>query len=249
MINRSIAALAAATVITFAASPASASEGELAMFANGEELATDGFVAPKLTRDGWELRFDHIYATVSDISIYQTETPYDAEKGGEPVAKVTVAIDTDGPVTLDLTDAGEDGRVRIGAASAPDGHYNAVSWSVVPAVAGEWEGRSMVFIGTATKDGQSVPFTLTSTDVHVYTCGEYVGDDRKGFVESSGSADLELTFHLDHIFGRADRDADGAMNAGAAGFDGFAEGGTQTIDLSGMHIGHVGEGHCAVEYR
>ncbi len=242
-----IAAYAAALALT--AGAGSAAEGELAVFANGEALAKEGFTAPELTRDGWELRFDRVLVTVEDIAALQTDPPYDAEDGGEPKAAVTVALDTGGPVTIDLTDTDDDGRVPIGSTTAPEGHYNAVAWSVVPAKAGDWTGQSMVLVGTATKDGKALPFTLTSKDTHDYVCGEYVGDERKGFVTAGGAADLELTFHLDHVFGRADKGADDPMNQGALGFDAFASGGEQAIELAGLHIGHVGEGHCAVTFR
>ena len=222
-------------------------EGTLTIFAHGEDLATEGFIAPKLTRDGWDLQFDHIYVTLADIAALQTDPPYDAEASGTPDATISASFED--PQTIDLTDAGDDGRVQIASITAPEGHYNAITWSVVPAQTGDWAGQSIVFIGTATRDGQSVDFTLTSAATHDYTCGEYVGDARKGFVMPGAEADLELTFHLDHVFGRADRDASGDMNSHAVGFDSFAAGGTQVIALDGLHIGHVGEGHCAVTYR
>jgi hypothetical protein len=187
--------------------------------------------------------------TLSDVVALQTDPPYDAEAGGKPAANVSVPLDLGGPRTIDLTETGEDGRVLLGTAVAPEGHYNAVSWSVVPAPGGEWAGQSVVFVGTATRGDQTVEFTLTSADRHDYVCGEYVGDERKGFVGEGETADLELTFHLDHVFGRQDKGADDPMNAGARGFDAFAEGGTQAIDLSGLHVGHVGEGHCAVGFH
>jgi hypothetical protein len=242
-----IAAVAAALALT--ASVGVAAEGSLAMFANGEALATEGFIAPALTRDGWELRFDRVLVTVAGITALQTDPPYDAQAGGVPDAAGTVDLDTGGPVTIDLTETGEDGRVLIGSTEAPEGHYNAVAWSVVPAAAGDWAGRSMVLVGAATRDGKAVPFTLTSTDTHEYVCGEYVGDARKGFVTAGGVAELELTFHLDHVFGRADKGADDPMNQKALGFGPFASGAEQAIELAGLHIGHVGEGHCAVTYR
>jgi len=224
-------------------------QGTLTLFANGEELATEGFINPKLTRDGWELQFDHIFVTLAGVAALQTDPPYDAETGGDPRADVTVTFDDAEQLTIDLTNADEDGRVMIAATAAPEGHYNAVTWSVVPAEQGDWAGQSIVFIGTASRDDERVDFILTSADTHEYTCGEFVGDMRKGFVTTEGDADLELTFHLDHVFGRADRDASGDMNSHALGFDTFAAGGEQVIALSGLHIGHVGEGHCAVSYR
>ncbi|WP_019954436.1 hypothetical protein [Yoonia vestfoldensis] len=234
---------------TLAMATSAAAEGSLALFANGEALATEGFVAPELTRDGWELRFEHIFVTLAGVSALQTDPPYDAETGGTPAATITVAFEDAAQMTIDLTDTDADGRVLLGTVAAPEGHYNAVTWSVVPAQSGDWAGQSMVLIGTATRDGQSVDFTLTSSDRHDYICGEYVGEARKGFVTGGAEADLELTFHLDHVFGRLDRGDADQMNIGAVGFDAFAAGGVQQIVLAGLHIGHVGEGHCAVNYR
>ncbi|WP_322890073.1 MULTISPECIES: hypothetical protein [unclassified Yoonia] len=228
---------------------AAAAEGTLHLFANGEALAREGFVAPELTRDGWELRFDHVFVTLAGLSALQTDPPFDAAAGGKPAATQTVVFDSIQQVTIDLTDTDAQGRVLLGTAPAPQGHYNAVVWSVVPAQSGDWAGQSMVLIGTATRDGQSVDFTLTSDATHDYVCGEYVGDARKGFVAAGSDADLELTFHLDHVFGRHDLGATDHMNTHALGFDAFAAGGTHEITLTGLHIGHVGEGHCAVSYR
>ncbi len=223
--------------------------GTLAIYANGEVLATQGFLTPELTRDGWEMRFDHVFVTLADVAAFQTDSPFDAEKGGAPAATTTVGFDDAQHVTIDLTRTDADGRVLVATAAAPEGHYNALAWSVVPATDGPWTGHSMVLIGTATRDGITQPFTLTSTATQSYTCGEYVGDARKGFVAAKGTADLELTFHLDHIFGRRDKAADDAINKAALGFDRFASSAAQVMDLDGLHIGHVGEGHCAVSHR
>lgn len=238
-----------AAALAIAATGAAAETGTLSLFANGESLATEGFLPPELTSDGWELRFDQVLVTVEAITAMQTDPPYDAGSGDAAAATVTAPLNTLGRITLDLTDGSDDGRVLIGSIEAPAGHYNALSWSVAPAEGGDWAGHSMVLIGTASKDGQTVDFTLTSADRHDYLCGEYVGDRRKGFLGDGGTADLELTFHLDHIFGRADKAAEDPMNQSALGFDAFAGGGVQVMDLNGLHIGHVGEGHCAVTYR
>lgn len=242
-------AAALATAIAVAAGGSAAAEGTLALFANGEALATEGFLAPGLTRDGWELRFDHVFVTLAGVAALQTDPPFQPEAGGRPEAVVTVPFPMAEQRTIDLTEASADGRVPIGSLPAPEGHYNALVWSVVPAEAGDRPGQSMVFIGTATRDGESVPFTLTSSDRHDYLCGEFVGDERKGFVTEDGTADLEMTFHLDHVFGRLDKDPEDPMNLDALGFDRFAGGGEQVIELAGLHIGHVGEGHCAATYR
>jgi hypothetical protein len=243
-----LSALGTATLLLSLASSPSHASGKLGIFANGEDLATEGFVAPELTKDGWQLVFDRIEVTLAGVAALQTDPPYDAEAGGAPVARVTVPLGDGAPVTIDLTGADADGRVLLGTLDAPPGHYNAVVWSVVPAPGGDTAGLSMVLAGTATRDGQSVDFTLTSDATHRYACGEFVGDARTGFLSDGGTAEVELTFHLDHIFGRADKAPDDPMNLDAIGFDPFAGGEVQAIDVAGLHIGHVGEGHCAVTF-
>lgn len=229
-----------------AAAPAWA-EGRLAFFASGEDLATEGFVDAQLTRDGWALTFDHIFVTVTALTAHQAEPPYDAMAGGEIQATTSVVLA--GEHSFDLVEADADDRVLIGEVEAPVGHFNALSWRMTPATAGPAEGYAMVFVGTAERDGVVVPFVLRNAEARTYRCGEFVGDERKGFVVAGGMADLELTFHLDHVFGRADKAADDPTNLDALGFDAFAAGGEHEITLRGMHIGHAGEGHCDVVWE
>lgn len=232
-------------LLAFASTDVMADTGRLTIYGNGEDLATQGFQGEKLTVDGWSLTFDHIFVTVSQITAHQVSQPYDAHTGGD-FHSFTSAPSLSGPVTLDLVDADADDRVLIDTLSATAGHYNALEWSIVPATEGEWTGYSMVFVGTAVRDNERVDFTLASTDAVKHRCGEYVGDERKGFLNADGTAEQELTFHLDHIFGRSDKATNDPMNQSALGFDPFADGGTQMLSLEGLHIGHAGEGHCAI---
>lgn len=231
-----------ATGTALAALPAAADTGRLALFADGEELATEGFLAPKLTRDGWELHFDSIRATLANVVAYQTEPPYDAASGAPIQGAVAVTL-LDGPLTVDLLAVGESGLVEVSEVEAPAGFYNALSWDLVPGA----DGASLVLTGTANRDGETVTFSLSSGDSVRHLCGEFVGDERKGFLTAGGTTGLDATFHLDHLFGRADKPADDEMNLDALGFDRFAAGGDQTFALAGLHVGHVGEGHCHVE--
>jgi hypothetical protein len=138
----------------------------------------------------------------------------------------------------------------VGEVEAPAGHYNAISWTVSPTDEGILAGYSTVLIGKAQKDGRTVDFQLKSKEKSTYRCGEFVGDERKGLLAQGGMADLEMTFHLDHIFGRADKPADDEMNIEATGFAPFADGAkSHLLELRGMHIGHAGEGHCSVEWH
>lgn len=225
----------AATVLPIAA-PAET----LTLQVTGEALATDGFTAPELTRDGWTVSFDRVQASFADVTAWRTDPPFVADGPSIDGA----ALPFDGTFTVNLADAGEDGRIALATLPAEAGHYNALSWGLVPATDGPDAGYSLVLQGTATKDGQEVAFTLRSADRIAYACGEFVGDTRKGFVTDAAPGQVEITLHLDHIFGRADLPAGDAMNQTALGFDQFADGGTHDISLQGIHLGHVGEGHC-----
>jgi hypothetical protein len=121
-----------------------------------------------------------------------------------------------------------------------------------------------VLIGNGKKEGQSIAFTLKIDQEYDYLCGDYVGDDRKGVLVENGLADLEATFHFDHIFGDGDSPADDSLNTIALGFDPLAAlAPTDTVDLNLTELraklssedytklanaltslGHVGEGHC-----
>lgn len=238
-----------AAMIMIAILAVSAQAGTLRFFASGEELATEGFLAPKLTKDGWSLTFSHVFVTVSEVAAYQADPPYDAHAGGPIQATNTVALE--GVQTIDLVmQADENSLVLVGEAPGPAGHYNALSWRVTRADEGMLAGYSMVLTGTAEKDGKTMNFQLYSTEERTYRCGEYVGEERKGFLEEGGYAEVEMTFHLDHIFGRADKAADDEMNLAALGFAPFAdEAKKHTLTLQGLHIGHAGEGHCSVEWH
>lgn len=229
------------SVALLSLAPLPMSAGHLTLFATGEALATSGFTAPELTRDGWMLEFTSVMATFDQITAWRTDPPFMADRA----AIAGAALPVGGPFTVDLVDADDTGRVALARVEATTGHYNALSWALVPGA----DGFSLVLEGVARRDGREVAFTLRTSESLTHACGEYLGETRKGFVADGGTGDLEITLHLDHIFGRADKPAGNAMNLAALGFDGFATGGVQDISLNGMHLGHVGEGHCHVEAR
>jgi hypothetical protein len=235
--------------------------GTLQFNANGEDFVRQGFVS----KDGWAVTFDHVYVTLTDITAYQSDPPYDPHSGGEVTAKTQVALD--GVHTVDLAEGGEDAPpILVGEVTdAPAGQYNAISWQMVNAS----DGYSLDIVGTAEKDGQTIDFTIQVEPEYTYTCGEYVGDERKGMLQKDGTADLEMTFHFDHIFGDAETPPDDDLNVGAPGFEpfaGIAQGGTLDVDMADLQsqlsaadyqmlvdilptLGHVGEGHCHCETR
>ena len=238
-------------------------EGTLQFNANGEDFVRQGFIS----KDGWAISFDHVYVTLADVTAYQSDPPYDPHSGSEIQAQVEVSLD--GMHTVDLAEGGEDAPPLLAGevTDAPVGHYNAVSWKMPRASNGPASGYSLVVVGTAEKEEQIVDFTIKIEPEYTYTCGEYIGDERKGMLQKDGTADLEMTFHFDHIFGDAETPLDDDLNVGAPGFDPFAgaaEGGSLDVDMAGLQaklatgdyqtlvdtlltLGHVGEGHCHSE--
>lgn len=233
-------------------------EGTLQLRANGEDFVRQGFV----TKDGWNITFDHVYVTLANITAYQSDPPFDADAGGQPEAEVNVTADQ--TYTVDLAEGDENAEtILIDELTAPAGRYNAISWDMVPAADGPSSGAVVTMIGTAERDGETVGFTIQLDRETTETCGDFVGDERKGILEADATADLEATFHFDHIFGDGEAAPDDEINTGALGFDPFAalaDGGTLEADpatlqaelsaedyeqLQQKHLAHVGEGHCS----
>ncbi|MEA1959414.1 MAG: DUF4382 domain-containing protein [Chloroflexota bacterium] len=237
--------------------------GTLQFHANGEDFVREGFVS----KDGWSIAFDHVYINLEGITAYQTDPPYDPHSTGTIDSDIEVGLDGSHTIDLAAGDADAD-PILVGTAdNVETGHYNAISWEMTKAASGSAAGYSLVMIGTAEKDGQAIDFTVSIEEEYGYSCGEYVGDERKGIVEDGGTADVEMTFHFDHIFGDAAVALDDELNTGAPGFDPFAaiaEEGVIDDDMSSLQtklaaddyqiladtlftLGHVGEGHCHCE--
>ncbi len=255
-----IAVVALLSMVLFTGCAPAAKQGTLQFYANGEGFVRQGFVS----KDGWAITFDHVYITLTDVAAYQTSPPYDPHSGGDIKSQEKVALA--GTHTVDLAEGGEDAPpILVGdEKDATVGHYNAISWKMAKASSGPASGYSLVVVGTAGKGGQTVDFTIKVETEYTYSCGEYVGDERKGILEKEGQADLEMTFHFDHIFGDADTPLDDELNVGAPGFEPFAgvtDGGNLDADMAALQarmsaddyqvlvdtlltLGHVGEGHC-----
>ncbi|MBD2156590.1 DUF4382 domain-containing protein [Leptolyngbya sp. FACHB-16] len=238
---------------------ASDETGTLVIRANGENFVRQGFVS----KDGWEISFENLYVTLANITAYQTDPPFDAEAGTElkAVQEVTVAE----PQTVDLAAGDETAEpIQVAKLDAPAGRYNALSWKMVNAPSGSAAGHTLMLVGTAAKDGQTVKFTMRLDEELAFVCGDFVGDERKGILEGGKNADLEATFHFDHLFGDADAPMEDDLNQGALGFEPFAaiaQNGTVDVTSADLQsqltseqytqlleilpsLGHVGEGHC-----
>ncbi|HDH10198.1 MAG TPA: DUF4382 domain-containing protein, partial [Chloroflexi bacterium] len=228
-----IAILALLTMVILVSCAPAAKKGTLQFYANGEDFVRQGFVS----KDGWALTFDNVYITLADITAYQASPPYEPEKGGEVKAKVKVSLP--GVHTVDLAEGPEDAPpIFVGEVKdAPVGHYNALSWKMVKATEGPAKGYSLIIVGKAEKEGQTVDFTIKVDQEYEYTCGEYVGEERKGILKEGGTADLEMTFHFDHLFGDAELPPDDELNVGALGFEplaAIAEAGKLDVDMAAL---------------
>lgn len=234
----------------------------LQFYANGEDFVRQGFVS----KDGWNVSFDHVYTTLADVTAYQTEPAYNPDEGADLQAKAKTQASLDDVQVVDLAEGGEDADpILVGEVqNAPVGQYNAISFNLVEAPEGPAQGYAIVIDGTANKGGQNVDFTLKVPPEYEFLCGEYVGDVRKGILEPNDQADLEMTFHFDHIFGDADAPATDEINTGALGFQplaALAKDGKLEADMAVLEqqlspedyqklrniipsLGHVGEGHC-----
>ena len=151
---------------------------------------------------------------------------------------------------------------------SPAGHYNAFSWTMARATDGPAAGYVIVLEGLASKDGEEISFTLRFEEELLYRGGEYIGDERKGIVLAGQTADVEATFHFDHLFGDGEEDPSEEINNEALGFAPFAalaENGSVELTSSillerdpstyehlksiYLHLAHVGEGHCLARFR
>ncbi|MGB3788378.1 MAG: DUF4382 domain-containing protein [Phormidesmis sp.] len=237
--------------------------GTLEIRANGEDFVRQGFVS----KDGWNIEFDHVYVTLADVTASQSDPPFEPGKG-ELVAQQQAKIAE--PVTVDLAAGDETAEpVLVGEISpAPAGRYNALSWKLAPAKDGPSSGYPLMLVGSATKadaaDATPVAFQISLSEPYAFTCGDFVGDARKGILTADKTADLEATFHFDHLFGDGTAPATDEINTGALGFEPIAqlaENGAvdtnseqlkqslsdadyQTLQTVLPSLGHVGEGHC-----
>lgn len=250
------------TETTPATSAEASAEGTLQLKANGEDFVRQGFTS----KDGWQIQFDHVYVNLSQVTAYQTDPPFDPE--GEtpltPVQEVPLVEQQ----TVDLAEGEATAEpILMAEMPAPAGRYNAIAWTMSPATEGPAAGAVLMLVGTATKDGQTINFTLRLDQEATYLCGDFVGDERKGILAADGTADLEATFHFDHIFGDGEAAPEDEINTGALGFDplaAIAQNGQLEIDQATLKtqlsaadyalleetvagLAHVGEGHCALQ--
>ncbi|MEM8642292.1 MAG: DUF4382 domain-containing protein [Cyanobacteria bacterium P01_G01_bin.54] len=234
-------------------------DGLLTLRANGEDFVRQGFV----TKDGWQLEFDHVYVHLAEVMAYQADPAFQPDSDEPLTAQAEVVLVPSQTVDLAEGDATAE-PIALAEKTVPAGRYNALSWQIAKATDGPAAEYSIVLVGTATQDDQTLPFTVQFDQTAAYTCGDYVGDERKGILDAGGEADLEATFHFDHLFGDGDTPPEDEINTGALGFEplaALAQDGKVTIDPATLAaelsptdydtlttalagLAHVGEGHC-----
>ena len=233
-------------------------QSSLRLEANGEDFVREGFV----TKDGWQIDFNHVYVTLTDVVAYQTNPPFDVDQESPLSAVETVNL-VEKATTIDLAQENPN-PVVVNEIEANPGIYNALSWQVSPDGP---ENASIVLEGVAKKDNQSVEFLISFEETLNYVCGEFVGDERKGVATVESPGVVETTFHFDHIFGDAETPMSEALNQDALGFQPLAnlsENGQLKLNMAMLKqqlepqdysklekaivsLGHVGEGHCKID--
>ena len=222
-----------------------------------------GFV----TKDDWQIDFERVAVNVGNITAYQTEPAFNPDENTEINATEKVTI-LDEVTTIDLAEGTESAEpIAVEEINAPAGSYNALSWSMIPLDDSGLSNQTIVLQGTAVKDQETVDFTIGFAVPMQYVCGEFVGDERKGIVQQDEVAEVEMTFHFDHIFGDSETPSDDPLNQDALGFQPLADlaqtgvleadwqtlqqqlspEDTQLLSNAIAGLGHVGEGHCKVE--
>jgi len=165
------------------------------------------------SKDGWQISFDHALVNLSNIRAYQTNPPFEAKS---ELLNASEMVGLAGSYVIDLAEGDENAApIVVGSVDAAEGFYNAISWQIDSTD----NGASIQLEGTATKDDQSIAFVIASDQAFDYSCGTFIGDERKGIVTEGGEAVTEMTFHFDHLFGDAELDADDVLNEGALGFE------------------------------
>ncbi|MEM7335290.1 MAG: DUF4382 domain-containing protein, partial [Chloroflexota bacterium] len=160
--------------------------GSLEVRANGEDFVRQGFVS----KDGWAISFDNVIISLANVTAYQTDPPYQSITGETPEGE---SISLAQVHQIDLAEGDENAEpILVESVEANVGQFNAIGWDMV---SGD-NGSTVQMIGTAVKDNATISFNILIEDTYSYVCGEYVGDERKGFVSEGEAGEIEMTFHF-----------------------------------------------------
>ncbi len=221
--------------------------GTIIFTANGEDFVRNGFV----DRSNWHLQFDTVLVNLVSPTAYSHLEPLDSQvlDGRHPV-DLAAGDENAAPVVVGMVN------------NAPVGNYLSLRFGLRRLNDGPYRGASIVLIGTATRNTDTVPFTIRLSEELDFDGKEgYVGRDVKGVLPPDDSTTVEMTFHFDHIFGDSEAPADDHINTGSVGFEffhRFVENGRVDIQQEKLKdepeyekllsaittLGHLGEGHC-----
>jgi len=222
--------------------------GNLRFVANGEGFVANGFS----DRNGWKIAFTKVIVNLTDITVERRD------------GKKTVSLP--GVFITDLK-AGNDATVTVGEVkNVKATEYRRLKWSIKKMNSGEYNGFSIVLVGTAEKAGKKINFTIKLDEEITWDAKNgYSGEKVKGIVKKGQTGEVEMTFHWDHVFGDKTQAPTHHVNQGSVGFDyfvKFAKNNTVEITqaelkekgkdlykklINAIHnMGHSGEGHAAV---
>ncbi|MDF1516244.1 MAG: DUF4382 domain-containing protein, partial [Anaerolineae bacterium] len=188
------------TLLVTGCNQAPAGPGTLEFYVNGGDRIFVGMVS----KDGWKVVFNHFYVSMSDITSYQSDPPYDPIYSAD-IIRYETSVSLDGVHTADIAQGG--GRRLVGTIpDAPAGLYNAISWKLTPGTEGEANGYSVVMIGQAGKGDQVIDFSIKLNLEGGFQCGEHFAEGydaakKIGQLDSGGTAFNELTYAVETFFG------------------------------------------------
>ncbi len=227
------------------------SYGTMVFKANGEDFVRKGFTE----KHGWHIEFDSLLVNISDPTAYIPDSQ-------------GMSITLQGNHKVDLAQGDEEAEpVTVGSMdSVPPGNWQGLKFGLRRMESGPYKGYSIVMRGTASMEGDTLPFVIRINEEMDFNGKEgYVGDEVKGVLKGNDTSDVEMTFHFDHIFGDESAPEDDHINTGSVGFEYFLkykQGDTLDIIqeklaedpdedykrfIKGLTtLGHLGEGHCEV---
>ena len=189
-----------------------------------------------LSKDGWQLSFEHFYVNFyGPIAVQIVE---EEVKGGEiiplhpghphndiPEGSAYEALTGDFFVDLSAGQTPIDIGMIEGVAV---GNYNRLYFSIRTAqedsrdLISDYLGYSIVMIGVAKKDGQSLPFVIYL--VNAFSFYECPVETPEGVVGDGDAAHIRISLRIEHVFGDGRYGSEeGTVNPGAAGFQPFAD--------------------------
>lgn len=249
IINKKIKLISVVCIIAFSLISCSEKTGNLLFTANGEEFIVNGLVS----KEGWKIDFENVLVNIDAPEAYNNDS-----------SALRATLKGDHLVDLKRGTA-ENPVVSVGIVSnLQTGNYQSLKFSLKKIKKGENEGFSIIMKGKASKEGKNIPFVIKLNEELTFDGKEgYVGDSLKGLLKKRETADVEMTFHFDHIFGNIESGAADHVNSKSPGFQIFLdyaeEGGINVNQnqmkenplynnlISGIEtLGHLGEGHCEV---